>query len=85
MRALGSGFSVFHESSRKGPEPVARFYGSAAQEDLPFPFGNAADDNSGIFIVDVAAAIANVSVQGIAIGDDEGDLRAATVTELNHG
>lgn len=53
------GFAVFHESCRQCPETEAGFYGALAKEDAPFPFGDAADNQMRVLVVNVAALWAN--------------------------
>ena len=58
--SLDCRFAVLHETGRQCPESVTRFDGSSAQEYLAVPFGDAADNQPGIFILDVAACIADM-------------------------
>ena len=58
---LRSGLAIFHKTGWKRPESVLWLNGSAAQKDSILPFSDATDHQAGIFIVDVAARIADVS------------------------
>ncbi len=61
--ALGSGFTVFHEAGRKRPEATLRFNGAPAKQDHAFPFGDATDNQSGVFVVYVTTCAADVPRQ----------------------
>lgn len=54
-----SGFAVFHESCRQCPETEAGFYGALAKQDASFPFGDAANNQVRVLVVNVAALWAN--------------------------
>src|SRR3989338_3206126 len=66
---LSRGFIVFHEPRRQGPEPMARFDGTTAQQNLVLPFGYRAYDHFRIFVMDGAADTAHVAWQVVSWRD----------------
>ncbi len=53
--SLTGAFAIFHEATGQGPVAAARLDGALAHEDIAFPFGYAADDESWILVMDMAA------------------------------
>lgn len=80
----GSRFTVFHETGGHRPESASRFDGAAAKEDAILPGCHATDDEPRVFIVDVAAAAADIPGEGVAGGDLEGDSSTAVRAEIDH-
>lgn len=78
-------FAVFHKSRRQGPQSMGGFDGPAAEQDVAFPFGNAADHQLGITIMDRFALRTDMARQHIVRGDAEFDEGAALGTELHSG
>jgi two-component system, sensor histidine kinase len=83
-RSLLQGLAVFHESCGDCPEAPARLYGAAAQQDLPLVFGDTADDQAGILVVDRSTRIADVSRKVVTRRDAKLDPGTALITEI-HG
>ncbi len=52
---LCGGFAVFHETGGQCPEAKAWLNGAPAKQDLAFPFGDTANDQARIFVLDMAA------------------------------
>ena len=67
---LGRAFPVLHEAAGQGPVAMAWLYGASAHEDFSFPFGDTADDESRIFVMDMAACRAYVARKRIPGRDD---------------
>jgi hypothetical protein len=82
-RGLGCGFAVFHETRGQRPEAVARFDGAAAEENLVFPFGNAADHQFRVLVVNGVADIADMARQVIPGRDAQADFGAAVAAVIH--
>lgn len=61
--ALSGGFAVFHKSSRECPETMLGFDCPTAKQNFPFPFCDATNNQSRVFVVNVAAGTADVPRQ----------------------
>lgn len=81
---LGGCFAVLHESGRQRPEAESRLDRPATKQNALVPLGNAANDEAGIFILDVAAVVADMSGEGVAGRNDEGNISAAVVAVTDH-
>lgn len=66
---LSGCFAVFHKTAGQSPVAMARLDGAPAKQDIPFPFGNATDDESRIFVVDMTACLADVPRQRVTSGN----------------
>ena len=60
-RRLRGCFGIFHESGRQGPVTQPRFDGASTKQDAAVPLGNAADDHTRVFVMDVTAIAADVT------------------------
>lgn len=60
------GFSVFHEACGQGPEANPWLNGSPAKKNASCPFGDAADDQARVFVVNPAAGRADLTGQIIS-------------------
>jgi len=69
QRCLFDAFGVFHKTRGQSPVAVARFYGSAAQQDFIFEYGQAAGDDARVLIVHRTALFAYVSESIVIRGD----------------
>lgn len=78
------GLAVLHEARRQGPVADARFNGASAKQNFSVEFANAASNDARIFVLNVAAAITDVSRQRVAFGNLEMGRRAALVAESGH-
>jgi len=81
---FGSGFTIFHEPGWEGPVADAWLDCPPAKKNSVFPRRDATHHQSGIFIVNVAAAFADVSGKGVARRYLEGNVGAAVRAELDH-
>ncbi len=59
--SLCSCLAIFHEACRQSPKTESGLYRAFAKENSPFPFGNAANDEFWILVVNVTTFLANVS------------------------
>ena len=76
--------TVLHEAGRQRPEAESGFYRPAAEQDGAVMLGNAADDQTGVFVMDVAAVRAYMPGQIVAGGHGERNDRAAELTVTDH-
>src|SRR3989441_2226474 len=65
QRRLASGLVVLHEAGGQGPVAVARLDGAPAEENFSFKLWNAAYDQLGILVVDLAAVLADPARQRV--------------------
>src|SRR5882762_2216822 len=65
QRRLARGLVVLHEAGGQGPVAIARLDGAPAEENFSFKFGNATYDQLGIFIMDLAAVVADPARQRV--------------------
>ncbi len=66
---LACRFAVFHETSGECPSAKTRFDGAAAEQDVALPFGNAADDDFWVLVVNRRAGRADVAGHVVAGGN----------------
>lgn len=76
--------AILHEATGQGPVAMAWLYGASAHEDFSFPFGDTADDESRIFVMDMTACGAYVARKRIPGRDGKGDAGAAANAVLIH-
>jgi len=81
---LGSGLAIFHEPGRERPVADSRLDCPPAKKNSVFPGRDAADHQSRIFIVNMAAAFADMPWNGVAGRYLEGNIGAAVGAELDH-
>lgn len=81
---FASAFTVLHEAGRQRPVAEARFNCPFAKQDSVLPFGNAADDQTGILVMDVTARGADQAREVVAVGYPADGLSAACDAE-GHG
>ena len=79
---LFGGFTHLHEARRQCPKAATRFNGTAAQQYLPFPFRYRADHQFGIDVMNHAAAVAQMSCEGVAVRHPVGEAASALRTEF---
>lgn len=83
--AINRGFAVLHEAGGKRPATLAWFDGTATEQDLALPLGDAANDKLRIQVVDGLAARADMTRQRVAGRDAELDRGAALVAVVHGG
>lgn len=83
-RGFGSRFTVFHEPGGERPVAGSRLDCTPAKEDFVFPGCDATYHQSGILIMNMTAAFADVPRKSVARGYLEGNVGAAVRTELDH-
>lgn len=81
---FASAFTVFHEARRQRPVAEARFNCPFAKQDSILPFGNTANDQTGILVMDVTARRADQAREIVAVGYPADGLSAACDAE-RHG
>lgn len=83
--SFGSGFTVFHEPCGERPVAGSRLDRSPAKKNFVFPGCDATHHQSGVLIMNMAAAFADVPGKGVARRYLEGNVGATVRTELDHG
>lgn len=82
--SFGGGFTVFHETCGECPIADSRLDGTSAQENFVFPRRDATHHQPGVFIVDVTAALADKSRNGVACRYFERNVGATARAEFDH-
>lgn len=83
-RRGSSGFAVLHETGGQCPETMARFNGAPTEQNAFAPSGDTANDQARIFILDMAAGIANCPWMGVASGNAMADRLGALGAKMDH-
>ncbi len=83
-RAGEDRLAVFEKTRGQRPQAVARLDRAPAKEDAPFPFGQAADDDLGILVVNRVAVGTDEPRHVVALGNAKRDaLRSAMAAEFH--
>lgn len=83
--SFGSGFTVFHEPGGERPVAGSRLDCPPAKKNFVFPGCDATHHQSGVLIMNMAAAFADVPGKGVARRYLEGNVGATVRTVLDHG
>lgn len=77
-------FAIFHKAGGERPRAEAGFDGPPTEQKAIFPGGDAADDQAGVLVMNVAAAGADMSGPRVAGRDGEGDISSAVIAVSDH-
>lgn len=81
---FGGGFAIFHEPCGERPVADSRLDRPSAKKNFVFPGRDATHHQSGILIMNMAAAFADVPGKGVARRYLEGNAGATVRAELDH-